>query len=92
MTPTAASEVSDDQLLSLIHELLDAHADTLELSARCAASTGRDDRRGAGSPWDACPASGAPPSRWAVHLDYLRVLQRRAKEILAEVSEGALRR
>ncbi|HUA07452.1 MAG TPA: hypothetical protein VMB27_26355 [Solirubrobacteraceae bacterium] len=52
-----------EQLARLVYELLDAHADTEQLSRR-----GHDDLV------------------WAAHLDYLRDLQRVAREVLAHVS------
>lgn len=48
------------ELLGLIYELLDAHADTVELAT---------ERTGA--------------LIWAAHVDYLRALQRKTKEMLA---------
>ena len=51
-------------LRALISELIDAHADTVELGA-----------------------GGGDDLRWAVHLDYLRDLQRAAKEVLARTSD-----
>ena len=56
----AAPEPAADQLRVLIYELLDAHADMIEL---------RGDL--------------ADELRWAAHLDYLRALQRKSREILA---------
>jgi hypothetical protein len=48
------------ELLVLIYELLDAHADTIELGTeRC------------------------DELAWAAHLDYLRALQRKSRELLA---------
>lgn len=59
MTERAADTARGTELLcALVYELLDAHADTLELAA------GHD-------------------LAWDAHLDYLRALQRRAREILA---------
>jgi hypothetical protein len=55
-----ARAVTAAELLSLLYELLDAHADTIEIGAEL-----------------------ADELRWQVHLDYLRALQRNAKEILA---------
>jgi hypothetical protein len=48
------------ELPSLIQELLDAHADTVELATERTSTL-----------------------VWEAHLDYLRALQRRAKEMLA---------
>ena len=63
MTERAGTHIARDteRLCSLVYELLDAHADTLELTA------GGD-------------------LRWEAHLDYLRALQRKAREILAHTS------
>jgi hypothetical protein len=47
-------------LMRVVYELLDAHADTVSLTA-----TPLDDER------------------WSAHLEYLRALQRRGREILA---------
>ena len=51
-----------EQLARLVYELLDAHADTEQLS--------RDREQ---------------DLRWRAHLDYLRSLQRVAREVLADV-------
>jgi hypothetical protein len=68
-----AQPAGPDDVLRLIHELLDAHADTVELATP------------PGTSWS--EAAGWPQSfrrlRWDAHLDYLRALQRRGREILA---------
>ena len=53
---------SDEDLLGLVYELLDAHDDTARLSGELV------------------------DERWEVHLDYLRDLQRVARESLARAS------
>jgi hypothetical protein len=60
MTRGADPGDGGNELRSLVYELLDAHADTVELA------TGPGDETG-----------------WVAHLDYLRALHRRGKEILA---------
>jgi hypothetical protein len=60
MKPAPSTPSTEDQLLTLVYELLDAHADTIEIKFKRA-----DDLR------------------WAAHLDYLRALQRKTREILA---------
>jgi hypothetical protein len=57
MTTQAKPEA---EVLSLVYELLDAHADTIAIGGELAAEL-----------------------RWQVHIDYLRVLQRKTREILA---------
>lgn len=60
-------------LLTLIYELLDAHRDTLELTI------------GPPSPIDDDLGTGAlRDDAWRAHLDYLRALQRRGRELLAK--------
>lgn len=51
-----------EQLARLVYELLDAHADTEQLSRECEQDL-----------------------TWRAHLDYLRNLQRVAREVLADV-------
>jgi hypothetical protein len=48
------------EVLALIYELLDAHADTIELRTQT-----------------------CDELAWAAHLDYLRALQRKSRELLA---------
>jgi hypothetical protein len=50
------------EVITLVYELLDAHADTAMLAAEFGTQT---------------------DARWLVHLDYLRDLQRRGREVLA---------
>ena len=50
----------ESEVLALLYELLDAHADTIELR----------NQRGS-------------ELRWEIHLDYLRALQRKTREIVA---------
>lgn len=57
---TPSTHTSEQVLVELVYELLDAHDDTAEL-ARVPA----DDEE------------------WAVHLDYLRCLQRKGRQLLA---------
>ena len=65
MTERAAPTGGHTELLcSLVYELLDAQADTLELAAD-------------------------EDLTWQAHLDYLRALQRKAREILARSSPSA---
>jgi hypothetical protein len=60
MNPAPSTRPAEAQLLALVYELVDAHADTIEISV-----------------------NRADDLRWDAHLDYLRALQRKAKEILA---------
>jgi hypothetical protein len=57
---------SDEDLLGLVYELLDAHDDTARLSGELV------------------------DERWEVHLDYLRDLQRVARESLARATRREL--
>ena len=57
---------SEQLLVSLVYELLDAHDDT----ARLALTPETDDE-------------------WPAHLDYLRCLQRRGREVLAGVGSDS---
>jgi hypothetical protein len=77
--PGDAPAVSDE-LLTLIYELLDAHADTVDLGTA------------AGTDWSAAaPWLGpGPPPRWNAHLDYLRALQRTGREMLARPAPSAI--
>jgi hypothetical protein len=63
-----------DALVQLVYELLDAHDDT----ARLAAGLSLDSTDAAS---DTRTVSEA--FRWSAHLDYLRALQRRGRELLA---------
>lgn len=56
---------TEQALVSLAYELLDAHDDTARLIG-----------------------SGAAGEEWPAHLDYLRCLQRRGREVLAAVDAG----
>jgi hypothetical protein len=58
MKQAQARGPTERELLTLIYELLDAHADTIGVDS-------------------------ADELRWAAHIDYLRALQRKAKEMLA---------
>lgn len=59
MNHVAAATINE-QLRSLIYELLDAHADTIDIGGDL-----------------------ADELRWEAHVDYLRALQRKSREILA---------
>lgn len=63
MNSVSAQAKPEADFLSVLYELLDAHADTLELGGELDA--------------DLC---------WQIHLDYLRALQRKTKEIVARWS------
>lgn len=58
------------ELIALTYELLDAHSDTAALVRRTTGARSEE-------PW--------PPGAllWAAHLDYLKALQRKAREIVA---------
>jgi hypothetical protein len=60
MMPVPGHPPTPAELVCLTYELLDAHADTIEISREL--------------------SDGLP---WEAHLDYLRALQRKAREILA---------
>ncbi len=60
-TPTPTTEQA---LVELAYELLDAHDDTARLIH-----------------------AGVTDEEWPAHLDYLRCLQRRGREVLAAVGE-----
>jgi hypothetical protein len=66
---SVATTRAGGELVGLVYELLDAHADTAELATRTLPSQG---------------------PLWAAHLDYLRGLQRCARETLARHSEADL--
>ncbi len=57
---TPSTNTSEQILVELVYELLDAHDDTAQLA-------------------------GVPvgDEQWAVHLDYLRCLQRKGRQVLA---------
>lgn len=63
MRTQVSTLIADEQLVLLIYELLDAHADTALMVA--------------GHPRDLA---------WRAHLDYLRALQRKGRELLAQTT------
>lgn len=63
---------SEQTLIQLVYELLDAHEDTAQLAR---AVTGEGEWR-------------SQVLQWQAHLDYLRCLQRRSRELIATVDES----
>lgn len=61
----SSTPTTEQALVQLAYELLDAHDDTARLVI---AGVGEED--------------------WPAHLDYLRCLQRRGREVLASVAES----
>ena len=64
----APAQIDEQELVPLIYELLDAHADTAQIAGELQSD----------------------PS-WEAHLDYLRALQRKGREVLAHFPGGELR-
>ncbi len=67
LDPRLRLSLRDKRLTALVYELLDAHDDTARLAEQGGADVG--------------PLAG--DLRWDAHLDYLRDLQRVARELLA---------
>ena len=58
-----STHTSEQTLVTLVYELLDAHDDTAQLAG-----------------------AAASDQQWAQHLDYLRCLQRKGRQLLAMTS------
>jgi hypothetical protein len=70
----ASTAFANETLIPLIYELLDAHDDTAQLA-----------RESICEPPDFDP----PDPRWEAHLEYLRALQRKGRELLAQLPGGS---
>lgn len=70
------------EVTGLIYELLDAHDDTAQLAAGLGDLSSLQPARHPAS----LDRAALESVQWEIHLEYLRALQRKGREILAQVA------